>query len=313
MTEYRSTERHPFTSLILLLLFIIAGVFLFSLIALAFSTTLYGFKPVLDMASGKAVGEINFLKIFQISTSIGMFIIPALILARIECKNWLGYLKLNTGFPFLLVGITVLLMFASAPLLESSVELNKAMKLPGFLNGLEIWMKNKEDEMAKLTMQLLDMKTIPVLVLNLFMLAIIPAVGEELTFRACLQKLFGKMIGNHHLAIWLTAIIFSAIHVQFYGFIPRMLLGALFGYLFFWSKSIWLPILAHFVNNGTAVITAYVYQRKGIPLDNLETGTSSPPYVYLLSFVGTAVLLWFFYKVAINARIDKNIDGKGLE
>ncbi|MDB5014181.1 MAG: Abortive infection protein [Daejeonella sp.] len=313
MTEYRSSKSHPFVSLISLLALILAGVVLFSVLALAISVSFYGLSPVLDMASGKAVGDINFLKIFQISTSIGMFIIPALVFARIESKNWLGYLKLNTVFPFLLIAITVLLMFASAPLLEYSVELNKAMKLPDFLKGLEIWMKNKEDEMAKLTMQLLDMKSIPVLALNLFMLAIIPAVGEELTFRACLQKLFGKMIGNHHVAIWLTAIIFSAIHVQFYGFIPRMLLGALFGYLFFWSKSIWLPILAHFVNNGTAVVTAYVYQRKGIPLDNLEAGTPSPSYIYLISFVGTAVLIWLFYKVAITSNIEKDIDGKKLE
>lgn len=312
MTEYRSSERHPFNSLILLLLFILAGVFAFSLIALAVSAALYGLNPVLDMATGKANGNINFLKVFQISTSIGMFIVPALVFARVESRNWLSYLKLNTIFPFMLVLITIVLMFATAPLLEYSVELNKAMKLPEVLRGMETWMKNKEDEMATLTMRLLEMKTIPVLILNLFMLAIIPAIGEELTFRACLQKLLGKMTGNHHVAIWLTAIIFSAIHVQFYGFIPRMLLGALFGYLFFWSKSIWLPILAHFINNGTAVVTAYIYQRKGIPLDKLDSGTPSPNYMYFISFVGAAALIWLFYRVAANNQIDKNIDGKRL-
>ena len=121
------------------------------------------------------------------------------------------------------------------------------------------------------------------------------------------------MIGNHHVAIWLAAIIFSAIHLQFYGFIPRMLLGALFGYLFFWSKSIWLPMLAHFVNNATAVVTAYVYQRKGISLENLEAGSPSPSYIYLISFVGTAVLLLFFYKTAVSSSSNKGMDGKGLE
>jgi len=313
MTEHRSTERHPFESLIILLLLIIAGVFIFSLLALGVNIVVYGFSPVLDMASGKANGNINFLKVFQISTSIGMFIIPAMVFARIERKNWLGYLKLNTEFPILLIAITVLLMFASVPLLEYSVEVNKAMRLPEFLKGLEIWMKTKEDEMAKLTMQLLDMDSISVLVINLFMLAVIPAVGEELIFRACLQKILGKMIGNYHVAIWLAAIIFSAIHLQFYGFIPRMLLGALFGYLFFWSKSIWLPMLAHFVNNAAAVVTAYVYQRKGISLENLEAGSPSPSYIYLISFVGTALLMWFFYKTALNSSSNKGIDGKGLE
>ena len=313
MTEHRSTERHPFVSLLLLLFLMIVGIIVFSVIAVVVCMALYGVNTVLDVGFGRVAAGINMLKIFQIGISIGWFVIPTLVLARLENSNWLGYLKLNTVVPVLLIAITMLLMFASAPLLDYSVELNKAMKLPDFLRGLEIWMKNKEDEAAKFTMQLLEMKTIPVLALNLFMLALIPAVGEELTFRACLQKFFGKMIGNHHLAIWITAIIFSAIHLQFYGFIPRMFLGALFGYLFFWSKSIWLPMLAHFVNNATAVITAYVYQRKGISLENLEAGSPSQSYIYLISFVGTALLMWFFYKTALNSSSDKGIYGKGLE
>jgi hypothetical protein len=242
-----------------------------------------------------------------------MFVVPPLVFARLEKRDWLGYLKLSNPTPLILAAITIVLMFASAPLLEYSIILNRAMKLPSFLQGMETWMQQKEEEMAKLTMQLLVMKSTGVVALNLIMLAVIPAVGEELTFRACLQKLVGKMTGNHQWAIWLAAIIFSAIHVQFYGFIPRMLLGALFGYLFFWSKSIWLPMLAHFVNNATAVITALVYQHKGISMDKLDEGSPSPVYIYLISFAATTVLIWFFYKQATKNLLIKSTDGERLE
>jgi membrane protease YdiL (CAAX protease family) len=163
-------------------------------------------------------------------------------------------------------------------------------------------MKLKEAQMAEMTKQLLVMKSIPVLLINLLMLAIIPAVGEEFIFRGCLQKIFGRWIGNYHIAIWITAIIFSGIHFQFYGFMPRMLLGALFGYLLVWSGSLWLPILAHFMNNGVAVVTAYVFQQQGKPLELMyESDPASQP-VFIASIAVMAVLLWYFYNYSFKLK-----------
>jgi len=149
---------------------------------------------------------------------------------------------------------------------------------------------------------LLTMKTIGALLVNLLMLAVIPAIGEEFIFRGCLQRLFNQLTKNHHIAIWLTAIIFSSIHLQFYGFIPRMLLGAMFGYLFVWSNSLWLPILGHFLNNATAVITAYVYQQQGKSLEKLDEAQAGSWPVYLISLAGTAVVLWYFYTQSRRQR-----------
>lgn len=188
------------------------------------------------------------------------------------------------------------------------------MKLPGFLKGIEDWMLRKELEVGNLTKQLLVMNSISVLLVNLLMFVVIPAFGEELIFRGCLQKIFKRLTGNYHIAIWITAIIFSAIHVQFYGFIPRMLLGALFGYLLVWSGSLWLPILAHFMNNAIAVITAYIYQQKGISLDKLDQPDPVSGSVYLISLVATSALLWFFYNQSLKQQsvIVKGQDGAGL-
>lgn len=312
MLKSGSTGRHPFNSLLLLLLLVFAGVFVFTIIGIVVGGSVYGFKALLDLQSGKP-GSLEFIRVLQIFSSFGMFVVPALIFAKMESKDWLGYLKLR-NFYIVLALLTIVIMLSFGPILELSSELNKSMKLPAFLKELEEWMLLKEQQMVELTKLLLRMDSISVLFVNLLMLAIIPAFGEELIFRGCLQKIFSRWTGNYHVAIWITAIIFSAIHFQFYGFIPRMLLGALFGYLLVWSGSLWLPILAHFMNNAVAVITAYVYQRKGISLDKFDQPDPSSGYVYAVSFTLCIALLWVFYKHSLNQGfIVERTDGSGLD
>lgn len=295
MPDSGSIPRHPFVSLILLLLLIFAGAVIFTFIGAAIAGAVYGLADLLKVFSGDLTANLAITKVIQISASIGMFVMPAFLFARIESRNWRDYLKLNPFLPVFFL-LTFLLMFFSVPMLEWTVELNKSMKLPGFLRGVEEWMRIKEDQTAEVTRQLLTMNTTGALLVNLFMLAVIPAIGEELIFRGCLQRLFYRLTSNYHIAIWVTAITFSAIHMQFFGFIPRMLLGAMFGYLLVWSNSLWLPILAHFINNATAVITAYIYQQQGKGLEQLDQpGQNSWP-VYLASLILTTTMLWYFYQ-----------------
>lgn len=301
MLKPASTQRHPFISLLLLILLMFAGAVVFMILAFIAVIAIYGMKEMLNASTG-AASSIEIIKLLQLFISTGMFVVPALFFARIESKNWTEYLKLQ-GFPYILMVLALLIMLSSGPMLELSAEINKGMKLPGFLKGLEQWMLSKELEMAEMTRKLLIMNSAGVLIINILMLAIIPAIGEELIFRGCLQKIFGKWTGNKHIAIWLTAIIFSAIHVQFYGFLPRMLLGALFGYLLVWSRTIWIPILAHFMNNAVAVITAYVYQRQGISLDKLDQPDPLASYVYIISFLACSVLLWTFYTTSLKYSV----------
>jgi len=131
--------------------------------------------------------------------------------------------------------------------------------------------------MAKLTELLLNVHTLATLVFNVFLIAVIPALGEELFFRGAVQGILRQKM-NVKVAIWITAILFSAIHMQFYGFFPRMLLGAFFGYLLFWSENLWLPIVAHFTNNGIAIIFYYL-KNNGYKVQDIDT-------------IGTGYTLW---------------------
>ncbi len=300
MSEPGSAERHPFISLLLLLLLVFAGAFLFSLIAIIVSIPLFGIQPLMNMLSGQPPA-LEVFRLLQIFSATGMFVVPAIIFARMEGDSWVSYLKLRS-FPVALLLLTVFTQLSSGPLLEWFSELNKNIRLPEFLRSVEEWMRFKEQQLEEITKRLLVMNSSGDLLINLLMLAVIPAFGEEFIFRGCLQRIFTRWTRSHHLAIWVTAAIFSAIHFQFYGFLPRFLLGAFLGYLLVWGGTIWLPVAAHFLNNAVAVITAYVYQRQGRPVDELYKQDVIEPYVYLISIVACSVLLWVLYTTSLKYR-----------
>jgi uncharacterized protein len=104
-----------------------------------------------------------------------------------------------------------------------------------------------------------------------------------------------KATKNIHVSIWFAAILFSAIHFQFFGFVPRMLLGALFGYIYYWSGNLTLAILAHFVNNGVSVLALYLHQQGAFDFD-MESPEAAPVQVVMFAAVVTAGLLYYFYK-----------------
>src|SRR5690606_9164914 len=130
------------------------------------------------------------------------------------------------------------------------------------------------------------------MVLAFVVVVVLPAIGEEIVFRGMIQNDFYRATRNAHLSIWITAILFSAIHLQFYGFFPRMFLGALFGYLYFWSGNLWMPVLAHFVNNGFTLISLYLYDKVVIPI--VVDNTQPSVWQVLFSAVFSAFLMYAF-------------------
>ncbi|MBO0935059.1 CPBP family intramembrane metalloprotease [Fibrella sp. HMF5335] len=169
------------------------------------------------------------------------------------------------------------------------IEWNQQMHLPDTLAPLEKWMRQKEDDVAKLTQFLTTISGVPQLLMALLVVAILPAIGEEVLFRGVLQRKFIAWSGSVHVGIWLAAALFSAIHLQFYGFVPRMLLGALFGYLYVWTGNLWVPILAHFFNNGFAVVMMALNKQKLTTID-LEANDIVPLPVALFAVVVSVVL-----------------------
>jgi hypothetical protein len=176
------------------------------------------------------------------------------------------------------------------------VTVNDMMKLPDFLNGLEAWMKTMEEEAEKLTRAFMQMPTPGAFLFNMFMIALLPAIGEEFMFRGLIQRLFKEWLGNIHVAIFLSALLFSAMHMQFYGFLPRMVLGIVFGYLFYWSGSIWIPVFAHFIQNGLVVMVTYLGENGIIYGDYENFGTSNNVYILLMSALFVSALLYLLYR-----------------
>lgn len=301
---YNQSDNHPGVSLIYLLLLIFISALVFGFIGLGLGILIYGME-VLHIGLGNfdnlGTKELNFISLSQIFSAIGTFIVPAILLKSIE-KNQKPYFDFSfsgkSGFFFLVI----LIMVSSAPFFEFTVYLNEQMQLPSFLKGLEDWMRVKEDEMAALTKALLTRDSVGGLLINLFMIGILAAVGEELLFRGCLQNILLKWTGKIHIAIWLTAFVFSAIHFQFFGFLPRMLIGALCGYLYFWGKSIWLPILAHFINNASAIVIAFYLTKSGKPLDYLDGNFRHWP-IYVASLVIGIFLIDYYRKYSKRNNI----------
>lgn len=247
------------------------------------------------------------LKIFLVISSISTFLLPALWLQRKEKQfNYFPNQKAQSYLPFVLV---LFVMIAFLPLMNCIGELNQSMKLPESWAVLENWMKTSERQMAQLTERIVMDTSVTALLMNIIVLALVPAVVEEFFFRGVLQGIFQRWIGNWHLSILITGIIFSAIHFQFYGFLPRMLLGVFFGYLLVWSKNIWLPVFAHFLNNFTVTVIAFVYTRQGKSFDQLQESTDFSMAMYIFSFIATISLLaaiFVFYKKKRKEIMEKD-------
>jgi hypothetical protein len=171
------------------------------------------------------------------------------------------------------------------------------MKFPESLSGIENWMRTMEDAAEMMVKKFMKVENISGLLFNIFMIAVLPAIGEELMFRGVIQRILTNWSKNYHWGIWITAFLFSAMHMQFYGFLPRMALGAMFGYLLVWSGTMWVPILAHFANNTMGVIGYYLIDKGTISKDVEEWGTGTEQFpLVLLSLITTGLLLFLIYR-----------------
>jgi membrane protease YdiL (CAAX protease family) len=235
----------------------------------------------------------------QAFTALGGFMLSSyLFLKFFEGKN---KSPLNTSSKLslnllLLAGlITIVIM----PFSSLIVEWNAQMKFPSFLADFERWASRQENDLKKLTIFLTEFSSFSDFLIGLTIIAVIPALGEELLFRGMLQRKMSQFV-NIHVAIWLSAIIFSAIHLQFYGFVPRMLLGALFGYFYFWSGNLWTAIFGHFVNNGFTLLMIYLFHQKILNFDLHQT-QAMPVFPVIISIVLSSGLLYYFYQQRVKS------------
>ncbi len=251
--------------------------------------------------------DVGALKVLQALQTTFVFILPCLLCACLWDSQPMRYLQLDKPVKLFPACWVVGVMLLAIPAINLLSWCNQQITLPSFLSDLEMWMQAQEDNAAALTERFIKADTLGVLALNLLLMALLPAIGEELCFRGVIQKLLQPMnIASHngqvsnkaiHISVWVSAILFSAMHLQFYGFIPRMLLGAFFGYLLVWSGSLWLPVLAHFTNNAVVILFYNLYYMRGLSADDINTfGTGSTLWAGCLSVILTLSGIWILYR-----------------
>lgn len=241
--------------------------------------------------------DINMLKLGQGISSALIFIAPPIILyafTRSQPMRQLGFNKPNNYWQ-LLIGVA--LMFVSLPITNQLGFWNEQMSLGPAFERLEDLLQQMEETAGDLTERMLQVDTFWGLLFNLLVIALIAAVGEELTFRGVIQQALFKGVKNVHVAVFLSAFIFSFIHFQFYGFLPRMFLGLILGYLFYYSGSIWTSILMHFINNGTAVVIAFLNYKGYTSIDVEHFGSTSSIVLMLVSLAITVGLIFLSSKI----------------
>lgn len=199
-------------------------------------------------------GMITYIRGLQFFQFLGLFLVPSLLCAWLFSTNSKKYLGLQIphGESYWIIGMLVMIL--AIPFVQWLGEMNRGIHFPG---AIEQWMKDKENGANKTVMALLSRRTIQDLVLNIICIAGLAAVGEELLFRGVAQRLFIKLFKRVWPGIIITAFLFSAMHLQFYGFFPRFILGILLGVIYWYSGSLWTAILAHFVYDALLITLAY--------------------------------------------------------
>ena len=255
---------------------------LFILLAITLLFTLI-LTPVISVLSHSNLSETGLLKLSQLLLSVGVIVLPPIVLAYLISEKPQHFLLLDKKkINWTDLILVVIFMILIIPFINLLGDLNHQLVLPKMFSGIEDWMKTSEEEATALTEKFLKVSTIQGLLFNVLLISVIPAIGEELYFRGALQSVIRDWKGIK-ISIWLTAIVFSTIHFQFYGFVPRMLMGAFFGYLLFWSENMWVPIVAHFTNNVIAVLF-YYFKLNGSKLPDIDTiGVGNTLWIGLVS------------------------------
>lgn len=291
---------HPAAQLLMLLGLAVAGLCLASLLALVLANVFYGLSMVqfgnLAATPDQYPHGWDVLMLYQ-GLSLAGVGAGALVLPRLLGQSVASYFaprRLGAAWWPVAAGLVII---CSVPFLSALVAWNASAHFPGALHGFELWARDKEDQAAGLTKFLTDFNSPARLLVGLVVIAVVPAVAEELVFRGGVQRCLVQWFGSRHVGVWLAAAIFSAIHVQFFGFVPRFVLGLVLGYLYEWSGNILVSMAAHFTQNAFQLILLYLAQGKHLPSSFDPDSTQPLPWpTVLASAVLTAGLLYWLHQ-----------------
>jgi len=294
MNTTNMQQKSPWTDLLFLIMMTFVCVFAVSLVFLGMGYVLFGDIDFFAEFSGAGQAQNYYTYMALGVSSAATFIAPAYIFQRRNNEEDLFPRQNLTDWKT--YALSILFLFAFAPCMSLIADWNAHMQFSESWSNLQEWMRMKEDEMALLTERIVMTTAWDKLLLNIAVIAVLPAIGEELFFRGALQQIGTRIFKNEYIAVWVVALIFSAIHIQFYGFFPRLLLGVFFGYLVIWTRNIWTAVFAHFVNNSMVVILAFYYATQGKSYAALMESDSYPIIVYLASFIFSIIIAFIFYQ-----------------
>jgi len=288
----------PFIQLIFMVFLMLAGFLIFSflgfLIAMPlFHVNLFDLTSVMNNMENPA--NIRILKYLQFIQSVSLFVIPPFIFILLTGEKVSQYFGFKIKAGHLAYLFVIIIMLSLIPVNNFLANWNSQIRLPNALTGLEKTLRDMEQSADNLTRIFLKMDNTGAYMVNLVIIAVIPAIGEELSFRGVFQPLFIRWTRNVHVGIFLTGFFFSFFHFQFFGFFPRWLLGVLFGYIFYWSRTIWLPVFAHFLNNGIAVTAYWLYGSETVEKKIDTFGTSLQDMALYTGIILVVILMFAFY------------------
>ena len=259
----RLREKPYWIQLIVLVLFMLGGMLMFSSLGTVIIMLLYHTPQMLE-----ASDPVTAIRISQTLTTIGTFLVPALLFAYCQNRQWFDYNAANRRPKQSMVNMVLILSITLLPVVGVLASFNEfIMPQEG---AVAEFMRDMEEAANHILELVTTQRSSWDLIANLLVFAVLAGVCEEFFFQGSLQPLLMNWTKNPHVGILLTALIFSALHFQFYGFIPRFLLGVYLGYLFYWSKSLWLPILAHVLHNALTILVDYTLQGRGIDTNNMQ-------------------------------------------
>lgn len=259
----RLREKPYWIQLIVLALFMLGGMLVFSSLGTLIVMLLYHTPNMLE-----ASDPVTAIRITQALTTIGAFLVPALLFAYCQNRQWFDYNAATRRPNQTMVNMVLILSVTLLPVVGVLSAFNQSIMLQE--GSVAEFMRDMEEAANHILELVTSQRSSWDLISNILVFAVLAGICEEFFFQGSLQPLLMNWTKNPHVGILLTALIFSALHFQFYGFIPRFLLGGYLGYLFYWSRSLWLPILAHVLHNALSIMVDYTLQGRGIDTDNMQ-------------------------------------------
>lgn len=242
------------------------------------------------------------LRIATLINDIIMFVMPPVICAVIYSYRPAEYLRVASAPGLTPLILAVGTMICSIPMMNMIIEWNEGLSLPSSLAAMESWMREAEQRAGDTVNTLMGGSSAGSLILSILIVGVLAGFSEELFFRGGIQRLLVSGRVNPHVAIWVTAFLFSAIHLQFFGFFPRLLLGAFFGYLLYWTKNLWAPIVCHIFNNSIVATVTWMTARGSATSGGLnEIGTAVSAHQLL--WVTVSIIMTFMLLMTLKLKM----------